>query len=49
MPKQVGTGREREKKKIIIPILPARPRIENYKKKKGKKIQKIKNHQSGFI
>ena len=43
-----GTGREKEKKKIILPILPTRPRIEN-SKKNSKKIQKIKMHNSGLI
>ena len=46
-------GRDRsskieKKKKIIILILPTRPRIEN-SKKKSKKIQKIEKHHSGFI
>ena len=97
MPKQVGTGREREKKKIIIPTVPTRLKVENsekkikkfkklkgtiqasfqaktgqdssrmrekknyrsnpsypkqnrkFRKKEQKKIQKIKNHHSGFI
>ena len=97
MSKQVGTGREREKKKIIIPTVPTRLRVENseknikkfkklkgtiqasfqtktgqdsswmrekknyrsnpsypnqnrkFRKKEQKKIQKIKNHHSGFI
>ena len=46
---QNGSGQvanEREKK-IIVPILPTRPRIEN-SKKNSKKIQKIKNHHLGF-
>ena len=45
----MGRDRSRKREKtIIVPILPARPRIEN-SKKKGKKIQKIKKHPSGFI
>ena len=47
-PKRVRTGREWEKKKIIVPILPTQPRIEN-SEKNSKKIQKIKMHNSGFI
>ena len=49
-PKRVGTGREREKKKIIVLTVPTRLKIENSeRKKKRKKIQKIKKHHSGFI
>ena len=41
-------GFEKERKKYIVPIHPTWPRIEN-SKKKGKKIQKIKKHPSGYI
>ena len=41
-------GFEKERKKYVVPIHPTWPRIEN-SKKKGKKIQKIKKHPSGFI
>ena len=41
---QVANERE---KKIIVPILPTRPRIEN-SEKNGKKIKKIENHHLGF-
>ena len=32
MPKQVGKGREREKKKLSFPSVPTRREIENSKK-----------------
>ena len=41
-PKQVGKGREREKKKLSFPSVPTRREIEN-SKKIAKKLKKLKN------
>ena len=42
MPKQVGKGREREKKKLSFHSVPTRREIEN-SKKIAKKLKKSKN------
>ena len=39
----VGKGCERVKIRIIFPSLPTRPLIENFKKKKAKKLKKLTN------
>ena len=48
MPKQVGKGREREKKNCRSPPFPTRREIEN-SKKIAKKIKKVKKYHYGFI
>ena len=48
MPKQVGKGREREKKKIVVPLRSYPTR--NWKfQKNSKKIKKVKKYHYGFI
>ena len=42
MPKQVGKGREREKKKLSFNSVPTRREIKN-SKKIAKKLKKLKN------
>ena len=48
MPKQVGKGREREEKKIVVPLRSYPTR--NWKfQKNSKKIKKVKKYHYGFI
>ena len=48
MPKQVRKGREREKKKVVVPLRPYPTR--NWKfQKNSKKIKKVKKYHYGFI
>ena len=46
--KQVGKGQEKEKIKIIVPFRSYTTRNRKFEKN-GKKIQKIKKYQYGFI
>ena len=45
MPKQVGKGQEREKKKIVVPLRSYSTRIWKFQKNS----KKIKKHHCGFI
>ena len=48
MPKQVGKGRESEKKNLSVRSVPTWSVIEN-SNKIAKKVQKIKKYQYGFL
>ena len=48
MPKQVGKGREREKKKIVVPLRSYLTLNRKFKKN-SKKIQKINKYHYGLI